>query len=410
VYESGRHSGLHWRRTPSGLVRLVEADVQGDDLDRWPASIFPFDAAACKAAGETADARPSWVLACRAPHDVPHWFYVEKRSGDITREIVREGVRVVTFTFEDFRSDNGFRRPFRWHLAGAGGAADVLVQSVAPSAVGATEVADPPSVTGLFQWDAAGAAAVPARFRGNEILVEVAVDGRRGTFVLDTGTTQLIMSTEFARRIGLRAALGHVVAGRVTVGQAVMRDVPMLTVGLGGFRIDGLLGYDFFVGHIVHIDYARERVELLPRTAFVPPVGAEPVAAPAYEGMPLVAARAGKAEGSRFALDTGSQTLVLARRLLNAAGLTPDDFSVRSRGGRDVTQRYLEGSVTVQRAVAATFRFGPVLVREAPAEIELPAGSDDLELPLDGIVGTDIMAGFEWWFDADGDRLWLRRR
>ena len=34
---------------------------------------------------------------------------------------------------------------------------------------------------------------------------------------------------------------------------------------------------------------------------------------------------------------------------------------------------------------------------------------DAIDVALDGIVGTDQMSSFEWWFDYDHDRIAVRR-
>ncbi len=34
--------------------------------------------------------------------------------------------------------------------------------------------------------------------------------------------------------------------------------------------------------------------------------------------------------------------------------------------------------------------------------------SYNLDIPLDGILGNDVLKHFEWWYDYDGERLWLR--
>ncbi len=126
-YSMGRDGGKRWRRTPNGVVRFIESDVQGDELDRWPEAVVGFDAATCSVAGQSDTA---WVLTCRAPWDVPHWFYVDKESGRVSREVSREGTRVVRYDFSDFRNTINGTTPFHWTISGFGGDAEVEVVSV----------------------------------------------------------------------------------------------------------------------------------------------------------------------------------------------------------------------------------------------------------------------------------------
>jgi len=391
AYAFGRDEGVRWRRTPAGTVRVIASDVQGDALDRWPSAVFGFDQNACAPDGEIRDGNDlRWVLACRAPGDVPHWFFIDADDGAIVREVAREGVHVVTYTFDA----NG------WTVDGFGGKARVTLTPDRARAVAERDIAIPATQSDVFALPDASAASVGAVFGPDGIAVPVVLDGQPSTFVLDTGTTQILIDARVAARAHLRTTLGHAIVHRFAIGSLTGRDVPVQVVDLFGGVMGGLLGNEFFTGHIVHLDYAKRRLELLDRATFVPPPGAPMVAVDFGEGMPIVQARVNATDGERFALDTGSTEVLLNAPFAHDAG-------VDGRSALTVEQ-FLEGPIDVAHGSAETLRFGPVAFEHLRVGVVQPSAGN-LDIPLDGIIGTDELRYFEWWFDYDGDRLWLRR-
>jgi hypothetical protein len=233
--------------------------------------------------------------------------------------------------------------------------------------------------------------------------VPVRINGQTLQFVVDTGTTQILMDVGAATRIGLHATLGHTVAQRVEVGNAVATNLPLQTVNLFGGALDGILGNEFFGGHIVHLDYSRDLLELIAPGDFFPPAGARRLDVDCDEGMPIVAASVAGVTGTRFAIDTGSSALVLtdpfARRVGSGLATLP---------GGDVELHYLEGLVDVRSAQLQSLAFAGVLfTHPGAADVEVPLASN-VDIPLDAIVGAEVLRTFEWWFDYDHNRAWVR--
>ena len=403
TYSAGRSGGSHWRRTPRGLVHLIEADVQGDDLDRWPTAFLPLSPQ-CTLAGETMRGNAiAWVLLDRREHDIPHWFFVDALSGRIVGETTREGTRVETTSFDDFRETDGVTRPFHWHTDGPGGALDVKVMSVKLEAVDPRQVAIPGSASDTLPLPDR-AETIPSRFGTERIAVPVKADGRTALLLLDTGTPNITVSEEFARRLGLRVALGHATLPELGIGAATARAVPVNVVSFPG---DGILGYEFFSGRIVHLDFARELLQTLPRTDFTAPADAHELASDWDEGMPLVAMRAGRVTGERFVLDIGSFRLVVLAHLLRRGHYSVDELQ-GERIGQVRTERYLEGPIETQAFSLNDVSLGFGSYKVPYAEVQTATRNNDAEFPIDGIIGNDILHHFEWWFDADGGRTWFR--
>jgi hypothetical protein len=71
--------------------------------------------------------------------------------------------------------------------------------------------------------------------------------------------------------------------------------------------------------------------------------------------------------------------------------------------------RYLEGAIEVVPYRAADFHFGPQHYRNVDLGVEVPSGAPDaIEIPFDGIIGTDVLQQFELWFDFDSGRVGMR--
>lgn len=126
---------------------------------------------------------------------------------------------------------------------------------------------------------------VPFQYRDGMIWLKVTVAGRSEplNFLVDSGAGVSILDLTTARRIGLKldqpetvqGTNGRALAYRVSGFNAQAANVPiassLLAVDLSGpgrcchQHIDGLLGADFFLDHIVQIDYAAQTIRLLQR-------------------------------------------------------------------------------------------------------------------------------------------------
>jgi hypothetical protein len=421
LYTAGRSHGVVWRANANGIVHATLSDLQGDALDRLPHSLFPFSPADCALAGETTRGPRAWVVLDRPPHDKPHWFFVDETSGLIVREVSREGRRTIVTTFEDFEPVGGTRRPRKWHITDGDRTddLDVRVQTIAEGGVDEASIAPPAQQRVFASLDAAaGVVALPVHFDGATIVVDAELDGRRRAFVLDTGTPGIFVDRDLAARLGAAPVLQHASIRRMIVGGVGLSDVSVLAIPLHLGRVDpieGILGYDFFLGNVVHVDYPHRRVEILTHAAADAAFHDERMVvfpADVAEGMPLVRGGFGSAVGDRFALDTGSPDLyvfdpfVQRYRSEIAAHWSPATFS----GGRTVMNAdYLEGSVEVAARQVASFTFGRLRFAGLTVGVEQPNGAGDaIAIPLDGIVGTNQLSRLDLWLDYDQGRIGVR--
>jgi hypothetical protein len=407
-YAAGRAHGVRWRADANGIAHATLSDLQGDALDRLPQSPFGWSAADCALAGETRGPHPAWVVADRPARDKPHWFFVDETSGLIVREVTREGARTTVTAFDRFEPLGGTLRARHWHVSGGGRGHDLdaTLDALEPVPVADAALAIPaPHPVFAPPEPAAGALALPARFEGRRIVVEVTLGtGQRVPFLLDTGTASITLDSGLAAKLDLRPALEHATVPRMTIGGLTASGVSTLAIPLQRFRAQGILGYDFFFGHVVHVDYANRKVEVLPH-ADADRVFTDPrttaIEADVAEGLPLVAATVGSTRGDRFAVDTGSDQLVVL-----------DAFAQRTGAGAvapTATVDFLEGSIRVAPRRISEFDLGSLRFMGPTVAVQGPSGlGDALDLPFDGIVGTDELASFDCWFDYDNGRIGLR--
>jgi hypothetical protein len=400
----GVGEGIGWRRLPSGLTHVVRSDLQGDELDRWPRAVYGFDIDDCRVEGRTRDEHPLIVIRDAPAAAPPHWFFVDPASGEIVREMQRDGIQVATFTFSDWRETDGARRPYRWHIAGGGPDADVVVDAVTPAPAGADIIPVLADRTEYFR--SSGTTPVPATFADDgTIVVPVVVNGRAERFELDDGTTEITMDTEAAAHANLTVRFGHAIAGTIDVNGIVMHDVPVLVVPDLG-QIGGLLGNDFFVGHVVHVDYAQHRVEVVPRDGFTPPAGTNAIPMNVAEGLPIVSALIGSQTGTRFALDLGSYPVLLGAPFFDTS--PHDALGFRMWSTTTDTETFLEGPVRYRAGVFGEVDFaGAHFTGRNILRVE-QAQRDALALPFDGILGTRYLEWFDLWFDYSGGVLYAR--
>jgi predicted aspartyl protease len=417
VYEGGVLGGVPWRADGNGVAHATLDDEQGDPVDRLPRALLPFDPADCTLAGEARVPARAWVIAVRPPNDRAHWLFVDEASGRIVREQTREGRRVVTIEYDDFAPLDAVVRPRHWRVTSGDRAddVDVRVDAITPGPVADAELAMPRPR--LFTAPAGAPGRVPLPVGSTDLPyhlpIDVVVDGRPARFLLDTGTQSLMLSSEFARRLGLHATLGHAIVKNFAVSSYALADASVMVLPLGSLA--GIVGYDFFVGHVLHVDELHDVVELTtPEAAasvFVDPL--ERVVPASYdEGFPVTTALLDGVGASRFVLDTGSPDIEVSTAFLREDPTalnrwTRVAFPTTSKATAEL--HFLEGTVRIEAYRIARVQLGPVMFTDTIAGVQVDDPDPDaIELPYDGIIGNTMLRFLDLWFDYDGGRLAMR--
>lgn len=173
---------------------------------------------------------------------------------------------------------------------------------------------------------------VPFELNGNQIFLRARVNGSEPLwFGLDTGAGVTVVNTPTAAALGLkfegssqtRGTGGQVQSStvhgvRLDIGGARLENLTVTTIELtpienvAGRKMDGILGYEFFLRYVVEVDYERQSLNLYEPAGFVYGGRGESLPLTFVNNHPYVRARVAMpgrepVEGV-FVLDTGAST------------------------------------------------------------------------------------------------------
>lgn len=174
---------------------------------------------------------------------------------------------------------------------------------------------------------------LPFHIHNRMIHVAARVDGRSGSFVIDTGSPSIVINRAMdMERESIRVAtlssgmeISQTVIDRIQLGELEMKKVSGLAVPFGTFaakgeeNILGLVGYSFLKDFETLFDYERRQLHLFPSGQAVLHRMARPLHTISFsmEGhLPVVALQVGERE-FRFGLDSGAATNVMDVAHLN---------------------------------------------------------------------------------------------
>lgn len=274
---------------------------------------------------------------------------------------------------------------------------------------------------------------IPFEIASNKPFVRATVNGSAPLwFILDTGCSgPSIVSRECADRLKLQrgsedrvdvGAGSGVKAGIATVQQPVklealgktlsVNEPRVLTLDhvapLEGRRVDGLVGSDFMMQHVVAIDYARHQITVHDPAAYAPPPGAIVVpltienAWPVVEG--TIVPRGGTPIPCRLIIDTGVRNVItLFRPFAEKHGLYES---------ADLRDAVIGGGVGgLSRGDVARLdelTLGPASFPKAVAVFSRDTGGlFAMDGPVQGIVGGDLLRRHKVTFDYTNARMVL---
>jgi predicted aspartyl protease len=438
--ERGERHGRAWRRNANGLTMLLHDTAESDAIDGLALRDDRDARNGVQLLGETQAPQAAYVLASAPPSGRREWLFVDKTTGLVRRTEFAYPDRRVIVTADDFRTTGGVTRAFHLHASDTlspSDDADWRLTDYQPNAAIADDDLDiPQNLHPLAALpNGAGRTTLPARFVDGHVYLESSVAGKSAYLMLDSGTSDVVLDTSFAKRLGLTeygrtAATGaggyiqsQLLVPAISIGNVRMHGVAAFSVPFpyraGGFAVAGLLGFDFFAGAIVHIDYLNQRVELLDRDAYDPASVPGAIAVPLAldDGLPIAHARVGSATQGRFIIDTGSSNVVVYSRFARA-----HSTDVADAGGGNALRRYLP-AITAS-AVGGTLRLVPLELKTMTFArnsfhdfiVERVEGSPSFEnADADGLIGYEFLHYFDLYFDYGANRMivvpnrWMQR-
>lgn len=264
-------------------------------------------------------------------------------------------------------------------------------------------------------------------------LLRVRVNGGdEVTFFIDTGASEIILDSAFAKELGLPSfgsIKGTFSGGQTSdlqqsrieslaIGDWTVRNLPAATLplrdlseGLGVKRIDGIVGTTFFYHFLTTLDVPGRELVLRRKTAealddFVKAAGSA-VAVPIWMAGDHFMVGWGKIESlppSLLFVDTGlaGAGAKLAQSVIDAAGITLDkDKAVPGAGAG--------GTLVTIPYVVSTLSFGDARQDNVEGLYDGPFPWENLfGFHLAGMVGHDFFQNYAMTFDFDNMRIFLQ--
>jgi len=430
TYARGRRNGRFWRQNANGLT-IVLSGAQPDESANglWRSARRTRDSA--RLLGEVASPAPSFVVQLSPKGGHREWLFIDKATARITRAEIAYPNRRVIVRADDFRECGGITRAGHLHLSDTRSKADDVDWRLTDCRTDAAldaQTLDIPANTRTFDQlpNEVSKLTLPARFIDSHVYLRATVNGHPAYFMLDSGTSDIVLDRAFVRSLGLkeyaqttavgagRYQQGQVLAKKIRIGRLTLRDVAAYSVPfhyrIRDVEVVGLLGYDFFADAVVHVDYFHERVEVTDQSALdSAPLAKQISVSLALDGaVPVAQVRVGGSPPARFVVDTGSSDVVIFSHFARAH---PAD--VADAGGGAALSRFLPLTAS---AIGGTLHFVPVELRSFSFArnvfhdfmVQRLENSSPFESQnADGLIGYEFLHYFDLYFDYENRRLVL---
>jgi hypothetical protein len=265
---------------------------------------------------------------------------------------------------------------------------------------------------------AGGVQTVPLLDDGVRIACNVAIDGKAYTFLIDSGSGNVVLDTRAAKAAGLHEEGSLEVRGatrsggmhvahlpRLTIGAAALEDLVVATLDLGPatgrMHIDGILGAPFFARSMVQLDFAHHVMRFGPPGSFE--AAGDRIPLDTDRDIPEAVFRLNDRIDAPFIVDTGNSGNVLLYGPFVAAhpAFAP---AVDAAGGRFVG---VGGADTSFGTYLDAFRLGSTTFARQAADVIAAQNGAFADRVDAGNVGLGVLRKFTVTFDYAGHVMYL---
>jgi len=453
ITQEGRVAGVRWRQNFNGMV-VIEGGIhlegeRFDDAMKAARAGSPDDAV--KLLGEVTDPFAAYVVQVQPQGDAPTWLFIDKSSGLITRaETVVDDVRITT-VYRDFRTINGVTIAATETLTD-GRSTDDRTETLAALQPGTTvtsaQLAIPITKRQLVEFPGGvtsvelpaslpKAANSVSRLLDNDftaqrsvykrhMVVRVSINGRAMDFLLDSGTSGIIIDKEHADQLGLtQYTMGSQVYGgpseaslvvfpEIRIGSLVMKDITGYAQRFSMRTADteeavGIIGYDFFASVGLKVDWDTGKVIAyapgampMPQTSITLPLLLDDL-------IPYVPATIDDVASDHFLLDTGADEVYIFPAFARAHKKELADEFLGRKMQVDFGDEFSSvGETGVQETFPTQLKnfvfgvpFSNFIVQVINSDQKYP------DHDLDGLIGYQFLHYFNLYFDYAGSRIVL---
>ena len=356
---SGSDGKTTWEQDGAGNVRILGGEELSEDKADTSFSLESFDPFK-KGTHAVVTLRPArdpetgcYVVDVQPRGGSAQTIYLDPKTYLVSKSVVRKGGLAAVISILAYRTEFGQALPSRLQIqyGGLPLAIDATLQKAVRLPTVEAKLFQPPTVPRDWEFLTPGAgteASLPFSADGDEVVVDVSVNGHPLRLLLDSGAGSSFVTAQAAQAAGLTmtgdlpalgyggtSATGVATAATVEIGSAVrLRGLPLHVVKDPNLakllsdrgQVDGAIGYDVFTRFVVRIDYPGKRLTLSDPAA--PPAPAAPgtltLPLKLENRTPTVLASVDGHAPARFLVDTGDAGEVhLYSQYAQANGLLP---------------------------------------------------------------------------------------
>ena len=417
--EAGMHNGTRWQQTRNGMTYTYAGVHEGRDAlsERvWLSS--DTETHDVRLIGESV-ASNAFVVELDPIGGRHEWMFIDKRTGTLVRREYIEKQRRYTVSFDDYRSFDGIAEPSRIRITDSyGNERDLsLLSRTLDLTPDARDVEVPANRRSLVEFPGnATNVHLPMRVINGLCVVKVRIGAKDYDFLLDSGAAGIVIDPSiaddahletFGSRVGATVGTFTETTGIVplmTVGPLRMRSVVTRIVAIPFHldertRISGLLGFDFFLDTVVHVDLDHGVASAIAPNAFKAPPDAIPIPLALDDRTPVVRARADTVTG-RVVLDTGANRSLFTPAFASRADVAIDPAAATAQF------RGMGGTGTAATVRLKSFDIAALPVFDPVIDVSnANLGAED----IDGTAGTDLLHAYDLFFDYRSGALYVRR-
>jgi hypothetical protein len=252
---------------------------------------------------------------------------------------------------------------------------------------------------------------------GRAVIVHASVNGKPGTFLFDSGASQVLLYRPYADTLGLtmlgKTAFSGVNGGTrsarfaraasITIGDNTLSNVILAISGRDPGEkgtIDGIFGFDVLAGALVHVDLVKETMEFADpaQMAASVPKGGYAFSVNLSDLTPEVRIKVGSVT-TRATFDTGDDyNVILSDNLTRTGKVVGLVTGTMFFGGVDGIANEPASCYTLREITVGPYRY-----QNSPTCF----GSERVFGRDGGLIGFDFLRHFDWTFDYARSHLVL---
>jgi len=325
----------------------------------------------------------------------------------------------TTIDYSDWRTIAGRRFAFKLVVSNGDRAFDIVQTTTSVDAGSPVDAAVFAPLVGR-RIETAGLQTVRLTYHDGHFYAPVRIDGRPFTFLLDTGSQDIVVDKRVAAELGLSpvgafqasgaartGGLRYVQLAEIAIAGARLRDVVVTTLDLrattsGAFRIDGILGYPFFASASVRLDPAHKTMTFGTPGAFTPE--GDKVALVMDRAIPEATLRLDATTNGQFIVDTGNAAeLLLYKPFVDKhPGIVPFTQNIRRGYG-------IGGATNSYRSSLESLDIGGVSIYHTDVDVMRATRGAFADRFAAGNVGLGILKNFVVTFDEANSAMYLQK-